>query len=374
MAANANSTGHGLVARMSRARQQITDLTFDPQLSRSYWPEEPRKSRSRVLGELLWWMLRSGEVNNYYYVYGLDRKSAQRIDLMPYRAFRRLRNKGNLRTGTAKYNYVCLLQDKFLFSQLASSLGIPTPKSIAMLDADAITWLDRNETLPLESIVDPQLPMLDGFCKKFDGIQGDGAFPLQAHAGELRVAGEPISIDALRQRLDGRFLFQQRIVQHPALAALHPASVNTLRLISFCNAGRATVAFGALRVGTGSSNVDNWAAGGIIIGIDLERGELRDDGFFKPGYGGRVRAHPDSGIRFEGFQIPQFDRAMTLVTRLHEFIPQVHSVGWDVAISAEGPVIIEGNDDWEGGIPMVLEHDFKQRFLAMCEPASRRPS
>ena len=52
--------------------------------------------------------------------------------------------------------------------------------------------------------------------------------------------------------------------------------------------------------------------------------------------------------------------------RMREALPGIHSIGWDVAISPDGPIIIEGND-WEGRIPMVLEPDFRRRFLQMYD-------
>lgn len=353
--------------RALKGGRKIAAMVFDPKLSRSYWPEEEHKSKGRVLAELLWWLLRHGELNNYYYVYGLDRKSVRRDDFLPYRAFRRIRNRRNLRNGRAPYNYVCVLRDKFLFGQLLSSLGIETPRTFALLDRDAVTWLDRNLTLPLSSIGERDTPMLDGFCKPLAGIQGEGAFPLEV--GEGRIIANRVACTAadLRKRLRGRFLFQERVEQHPAMSALNPSSLNTVRLITFCRNHEATLFSAALRVGVAGKSVDNWAAGGLIVHIDAATGELRGEGFFKPGYGGRASVHPDSGIAFAGFRIPYFREAVQLVTRLHVYLHDIHSVGWDVGISTSGPTIIEGNDDWEGGIPMVLEKDFRRRFLAMYQ-------
>lgn len=359
------------LARASRgsvkAARRIWDLTTDRQLSRSYYPDEPTKSKPRVLIELLWWLLRSGEINNYYYVYGLDRKAVdRRKELLPYRQFRRLRNHRNLRTSRGPYNYVCVLRDKFIFSQFVGSLGIATPRSLALLDAERVTWLDTNVTVPLREIVERTDVAFDGFCKKLGGIQGDGAFPLRIDAGSLYVRDVQISVSDLRDRLDDRYLLQQRIYQHEAMSALHPSSVNTVRLITFASGSTVELFAAALRVGTHGKSVDNWAAGGLIVGIDPERGELRGEGFYKPGYGGRAQRHPDSGIPFEKLKIPFFEEAVALVSRLHGYLPDIHSIGWDVAITPQGPTIIEGNDDWEGGIPMVLERDFRKRFLEMC--------
>ncbi|HET6432698.1 sugar-transfer associated ATP-grasp domain-containing protein [Dyella sp.] len=360
--------------RATRTQRELAALMFDPALSRSYWPEQPRKGRLRILAELLGWLARTGEANRFYYVYGMDRRAVQRDDVMSFRRFQSLRNQLNLRLDLPprNYNTVCVLRDKFLFGQFAASLGVPTPRSIAMLDGAQVRWLDGREAGPLEQLFDGTQPPVDGFCKRLDGMQGAGAFPLRIDAqGQPWIDDHPVTPEALRARLRGRFLWQHRLAQHAQLSALHAGAVNTLRLVSFCEHGRATVAYGALRVGTGSSCVDNWAAGGLIVAIDLQRGTLRGDGFFKPGYGGRTATHPDSGIRFDGYPLPQFAEAMALVKRLHEYLPGIHSVGWDVAITPTGPSIIEGNDDWDGVIQMVLEQGFRQRFVQTCRDALR---
>jgi hypothetical protein len=48
----------------------------------------------------------------------------------------------------------------------------------------------------------------------------------------------------------------------------------------------------------------------------------------------------------------------------------IHSIGWDIAITDNGPIFIEGNDDWDGTIAMSLESDFKSRFLEMYKGGS----
>ena len=357
--------------RITRTTRDILGLAFDGSLSRSYLPEAPRKSRPRIFVELIWWLICTGEANKFYYAYGLDLKSVRRRDLMSYRRFQWMRNRCNLRVDGATYNYVCMLRDKFVFGQFASSLGIPTPKNLALLDRESITWLDRDEIVPLESLAEPDAPGLDGFCKPLAGMQGDDVFPLRIDRGRLFVADTPVSLDELRRRLRGRCLFQQRIDQHPLMSQLNGSSVNTMRLISFSSDGQANVLHGVLRIGVPPGNVDNWAAGGLIVSIDLECGVLRGDGFFKPGTGGRTPVHPDSGKRFDGFELPHFAAAMAMVKRLHEYLPHIHSIGWDVAISADGPLIVEGNDDWDAGCLMILKQGFRQEFL---EPCGRRGS
>lgn len=356
-------------ARALRGIRYIVQMVSDDALSRSYWPDAPRKSKPRVLAELLWWLIRHGEINHFYYLYGLDRKDVRRNDVMPYKAFRNRRNRLNLCLGRLPYNYVCVLRDKFLFAQLLSSLGVPTPKTFAVFDRTTATWLDRKEQVPLERVAESSSSRYDGFCKRIDGTQGQGAFPLQIDKGRICLNGSELSIEEFCKLIDGRFLFQERIDQHPAMGSLHPASVNTIRLVTYYRNGKPTLFCASARMGTTGRTVDNWSAGGLSIGVDSVTGELQREAFFKPGGGGRTTRHPDTGAVFGGFRIPHFQEAVELVIRLHEHLPQIHSIGWDIAIATHGPVVIEGNDDWHGIVPMLHERDVRRRLHAMFQGA-----
>ena len=121
-----------------------------------------------------------------------------------------------------------------------------------------------------------------------------------------------------------------------------------------------------LRIGTGERVVDNTSRGGVAVGIDVETGQLRQYGFFKPQYGLKIEEHPDSHIRFEGFQIPYFEEVKSQAVYFHSMLPQIHSVGWDVAVGEDGPIFIEGNDNWEINGPQScnkgLMKEFKEYF------------
>lgn len=339
----------------------------DPDLSRSYYPEEARKGRLRIYWDNLLWALHNGEVNPYYFVYGLDRLHGGGIsDYLPYEVFRTMRDGRNFRsTSGSDYDYICILRDKFVFSQFVSSLGFPTPRSLAICDRDSVTWTDRKGSFPLEDLLEEQFHA-DTFCKQLAGELGRGVFPLRIGGGRLFVGEEEITLEQLRTRLGKRrYLIQSRVRQHPQMSALHPPSVNTVRLVTFNNGGTVRAFSAAARIGTKGRSVDNWSAGGILVGVDLASGRLREEGIFKPGYGGRVFQHPDTGIRFSGFQIPHFREAVEVAMDLHSRLYGIHSVGWDIGITEGGPTIIEGNDAWDGYVPMSLERNFKSRFMEM---------
>jgi hypothetical protein len=146
-------------------------------------------------------------------------------------------------------------------------------------------------------------------------------------------------------------VIQRKLVQHPKLAELNSASVNSLRIYSVLHKdGNLKIYSAVLRVGVGNTRVDNYASGGISCGI-AEDGTLRKYAFNKKG--DCMTEHPVSGITLEGFQVPSYDKAVALVQKVHPTIPHFRSVSWDIAIVEDGtPVLIEANL-CRGGIDLL---------------------
>ena len=86
--------------------------------------------------------------------------------------------------------------------------------------------------------------------------------------------------------------------------------------------------------------------------------------YFKHGYGTKVTAHPDSGCVFENYQLPFYEQAMKQALELHEKLKGITVIGWDIALTSNGPMFIEGNDNVEMG-PLQLSEDrgLKKEYL-----------
>lgn len=157
------------------------------------------------------------------------------------------------------------------------------------------------------------------------------------------------------------------IYQHEKMSELCPSTINSIRLITVMDMDGVVHPFGPrLRIGRVGSSVDNWAKGGILVGIDLETGCLYKKGFLKPQYGTSTEYHLDTKVKFDGFVIPHFQEAVEAAIKLHKYLYRCHSVGWDIAITKDGPVFIEGNGLWEisgmqavhGGMKKQIEKYF----------------
>ena len=131
------------------------------------------------------------------------------------------------------------------------------------------------------------------------------------------------------------------IVQHPDLDILNPATVNSLRMCTFVDGDHADLLYSVLKVGTPGHYVDNLCSGGVHSPIDPDTGKLF--------YAGRneerdfTDVSPSTGVPLVGFQVPFFHEATEYVKKLAMIIPSVRYVGWDIAITPTGPLVIEGN-------------------------------
>lgn len=88
----------------------------------------------------------------------------------------------------------------------------------------------------------------------------------------------------------------------------------------------------------------------MAVGINPD-GTLKKRAFLKPGFGTVAFQHPDTGVRFEGFVLEEYQQALRLACEAHRMFYHTEFIGWDVAMTEDGPVFIEGNDNWE--IPRI---------------------
>lgn len=134
-------------------------------------------------------------------------------------------------------------------------------------------------------------------------------------------------------------IVEQCIMQHKELNKLYSDSVNSLRMFTFYKEGKVYFLQAILKIGNGGV-VDNFSSGGMYAYVD-ENGYVyteaidREDNIFAE--------HPISKHKIVGFKVPMFKEAIELVKEAAKVVPKVRYVGWDVAISENGPMIIEGN-------------------------------
>lgn len=197
------------------------------------------------------------------------------------------------------------------------------------------SWLDLRQATPEE---------LEKFCTAHGTVfvkpnaefGGTGVEKLTPEAG-TDFGG------LYRQLTENRqLLVEQAIVQHPEVSRLCPSSVNTLRVVTLLVNGEAKFVYSLLRMGSGQGHVDNISSGGLytLVGPD---GSLSFPAFCDK-TGLYYDKHPATGVPFQGYRLPYFQEAVELCRRAALVEPRLGYIGWDVAITPDGPVLVEGNN------------------------------
>lgn len=158
---------------------------------------------------------------------------------------------------------------------------------------------------------------------------------------------EMISKDLTRETLlniikkyQRNFTFQEVIEQHSDLAKFNPSSINTLRIVTYCDFSlHYKILYACIRFGGEGSIKDNVCSGGGYTGIDCKTGKLLD----KKIYSYHVSQPSDIVDQFPTV-IPYWEKVKTAALKLHQRLPQLKVVGWDFAITPDGkPLFVEFN-------------------------------
>lgn len=326
----------------------------------NYYPEMAEKSKLRIFGEQCMYILKYGVTNEYYYLYGLNVKNFRHNeDYLVYLPFMRRRDELNL---NSKHNSSNILRNKLYFGVFAKAFGIDTPENIALVRNRDVLLLGEGRHVSIEQLIATYNGVF--FCKPMDGECGKGVFKLEVDTNTIKINDNTTDMSTLTKMLAGPdFLVQRCITQHHLQSTLHPTSINSIRTVTVRSLkdNKIYVLPSILRIGTNGSIVDNTSQGGVAVGFNLETGQLNEFGLQKPQFGLRLNTHPNSEIRFADYTIPFIKEAIEQAKYFHSFL-DLHSVGWDIAIGENGPIFIEGNDNWEINGPQSCNHGFAKEF------------
>lgn len=154
---------------------------------------------------------------------------------------------------------------------------------------------------------------------------------------------EPLTDELLASLSASDHIVQEGLMQHPLMNAIYPTAINTFRLVTECDGqGDAHVLLALLRMGSGGGHIDNASSGGLYIRVDPQTGTLGDLALREDHT--QYATHPDTGFHFSGYQVPVWDELKAVACATALKYRELRYVSWDVAYTADGPAIIEGNN------------------------------
>lgn len=267
-----------------------------------------------------------------------------------------------------------LVHDKLLFDAMLRGLGYPVPALQALVSrherAGDFASLQTSQQIASFLQGPARYPL---FLKPARGQNSQGAIAIDRRDGDDLVLADgtrsPLNAfaDGLRSSFDGALLIQSYVDQHPDICRVVGRTVGTVRVITFLEDDRPTVLRAFWKVPFGGAIADNLCRGNMFANVDERSGQVTaartHAGFDAP----RVPTHPDSGAQLEGFELPHWPDVLRLARQCAVLMRGMPLVGWDIAISHNGPVVIEANS-----VPSLeLTQYPEQRGFLTCDLLNR---
>ena len=169
-------------------------------------------------------------------------------------------------------------------------------------------------------------------AKPIDDCGGKGVLVLEEFKNVKKIYEELLS--------NKQYLVEEYLIQHEDLSKLYPDSVNGLRVLSFLDdKGVAHILNVILRIGN-NGKVDNFSSGGMYTFVD-NTGHVYAPAIDEAG--NIYEKHPFSNEKIVGFKVPHYEDLDKMINKLSLVVPSVRYVGWDIAVTKKGLVVLEGN-------------------------------
>jgi hypothetical protein len=244
-----------------------------------------------------------------------------------------------------------LTAEKAIFYRHFAALGVPVPALYGLIGR-AGSWSARSG-LPLDglggaaALLSEEAPE-EMVVKPSAGHHGLGVRVLRREVGELvdlegvRRAPAALARELLDDPEFDLFVVQERLRNHEAIRRLCDAeTLQTLRLTTFVSdAGEPELLHGCVKLAFGGHNVDNFRGGSIgnvLVELDVESGVL-----LRPF---SATGTPMPGL--EGRRLPDWEAARALALRCAVLLLPQRSMGFDVALTPRGPILVEANRGYD---------------------------
>ncbi len=259
-------------------------------------------------------------------------------------------------------SWEAVAMNKAILHRFLTAGGIASPALYAVFVRDMAGWTcDGRCPKTVEQwceYIERDLP--DAFfVKPAEGALGEGVRMYSRRRGGFVDfgGGEHTSREIYDAMYSDReydsYVIQERLENHPEIVKLTgQENLQTIRFISLVDSkGRSRLLRAQIKLICGDNLTDNFeqgVTGNMQSEVRLDSGGLRPAIACEPN-DGRIRCvtnHPQTGIRFEDFTIPYWTEACQLVLRSARLVLPIRTVGWDIAITPDGPMVLEGNIWW----------------------------
>lgn len=238
------------------------------------------------------------------------------------------------------------LKDKRRFEMVCQREGLAVAGTLAVFEQGQVHWYGATS-----------LPESDLFCKEAAAGKGAGADTweyvglMQWRGMDGRLRDEASLIMHISEAsLANPLLLQVKLRNHADIQPLSAGGISSLRVLTSIDpqTSEIQVMAATLKILKAGQVTDHWSLGGLACGVDIKNGVLRSARYRHVSLTWEdVHQHPDTGELITGRRLALWQEVMSLTKRAHHHFRQYPSLGWDVALTPSGAVLLEGNVTWD---------------------------
>ena len=243
--------------------------------------------------------------------------------------------------------------NKLLYTQLLEQLGIPTARTQAMVsghlsagkvpvlrDAGILAQFLRNEAI---------YPI---FGKPYFGSLSEGSVRIEAREDDmLRLAnGEARDLTdfaaEVMTRYPGGFLLQSALDPHADMARIAGPAIGCVRVLTANDGSGPKPAYAVWKLPAPMAMSDNfWQDGSLLADLDLGGGMIKACLRGTSLSAEMLTRHPVSNAPLVGAALPFWSETLEIAVEAHAVFPEFGVCGFDIAVTNEGPKVLECNDN-----------------------------
>lgn len=217
--------------------------------------------------------------------------------------------------------YISILMNKYIFSKVFSDF----------YGRNCLLTRDMNEARLCELAGESGKVVYKPACKG----QGKGVRILPAGTAEERSA----AMEFIRSEAQG--IVEAYICQHDVLARLNPGAVSIVRFYSVCPPSGSYL-FAPVLTTAISREISNGCQDALTAMIDIRTGTVITDAVDQNKMMEHA-VHPITGVPFQGLRLPFWEETIEMMRRAVPLASKISNIGWDVALTGDGPIIVEAN-------------------------------
>jgi Sugar-transfer associated ATP-grasp len=268
-------------------------------------------------------------------------------------------------------------EDKWLCAHILARSAVREPKTLAVIDKTDRSYPETHAISTAENLRDfmRQRDVLPLFGKENRGICSFGAFvALEANEDALLLKGEGwIGYEAFLNRFVGEtpYLLQGLESNH-SFFDRYTDALATVRICILIDDGGIEIPFAILKLPSRDNVADSfWRPGNLACNLDVQSGKVLSvrskDHFGTTDH----TVHPETGAALLGETVPMWDRVVQMARDCAPIFQPLRYQSMDIAITPEGPVLIEVNTGGGFDLPQLASGegfltDAVREFFRSC--------